>query len=118
MIQAFVTGNIGKDATLRQAGEGSVCGFSVASGKKVKGEEVTTWVSCSIWGKRGETLAQHLTKGKRVAVSGELSTREHDGKTYLELRVNEIDFMGGGNGERKPAAAPAPKPADDDGIPF
>lgn len=110
MITVFVTGNLGKDAVIRQAGKDNVCSFSVASSKKIKGEETVSWVSCSIWGKRGETLCQYLRKGGKVAVAGELSTREHDGKTYLECRVSEIDLMGGGNkSERK--AEPEPEPS-------
>lgn len=97
MIFATVAGNIGKDATMRQAGSDSVCSFGVASESKVKGQKVTTWVDCSVWGKRGEALVQHLTKGSRVTVVGELSTREHNGKTYLSVRVSEIALMGGGN---------------------
>ena len=34
-------------------------------------------------------------KGQQVAVSGELGTREHEGKTYLTCRVNTIDLVGG-----------------------
>jgi single-strand DNA-binding protein len=104
MISAVVTGNIGKEAELRDAGKDKVCSFSVASNSKVKGEKVTTWIRCSIWGSRGEKLAQYLTKGSRVAVAGELSTREHDGKTYIELRVNELDLMGGGEKKDRPAS--------------
>lgn len=96
MIAAVVTGNLGKSAEVKAAGGGTVCKFSIASNAKVKGEKQTTWVGCSIWGKRGESLAQYLTKGTRVAASGTLSMRTHDGKTYLELNVQEIDLMGGG----------------------
>jgi single-strand DNA-binding protein len=55
----------------------------------------TIWFDCSLWGKRGEGLAQYLTKGAKVAVSGELSTREHDGKTYLTIRADQVTLMGG-----------------------
>lgn len=96
MIFATVTGNLGKDAALRDVGKDNVCSFGVASEAKVKGEKVTTWVDCSIWGKRGESLCQYLTKGSKVTVVGELSTREHNGKTYLALRVSEIAMQGGG----------------------
>jgi single-strand DNA-binding protein len=96
MIIATVTGNLGKNAAIRDAGGTTVCSFGVASTAKIKGEKVTTWVECSIWGKRGENLAQYLTKGTKVAVIGELSTREYDGKTYLQVRVDQIDLMGGG----------------------
>lgn len=96
MIQVFACGNLTRDAVIRQAGNEDVCSFSIACNKKVKGEEKVLFLDCSIWGNRGGKLVQHLTKGKKVAVSGELSTREHDGKTYLQIRVNEIDFMSGG----------------------
>jgi len=96
VIFATVTGNLGKDAALRKAGQEQVCSFGVASETKVKGEKVTTWVDCSIWGKRGEALCQYLTKGSKVTVVGELGTRVHDGKTYLTVRVSEIAMQGGG----------------------
>ena len=104
MIQATVTGNIGKSATIRQAGNDNVCSFSIASNKKVKGEDVTTWIDASLFGARGEKLVQYLTKGTKVVAVGELSRREHEGKTYLSLRVSELDFMGGKRegGERAP----------------
>lgn len=99
MIISTVTGNIGKDAVLRNAGDQKVCSFSVASTDKVKGEDVTHWLDCSIFGRRGESLQPHLTKGKRVTVVGKLSTRIHEGKTYLQVNVNELDFGGGGKKE-------------------
>ena len=97
MFSATVTGNIGKNAELRQTqGGNSVLSFSVASNSKERGAEVTTWFDCSLWGPRGEKLAQHLTRGTKVAVSGRGGTREHNGKTYLTIQVSELDFMGGG----------------------
>ena len=111
MISATVSGNLGKDAETRNAGSGTVTNFSVASTARVKGEKVTTWVRCALWGKRGESLQRYLTKGTRLAVSGSLSTREHDGKTYLELEAHDVDLLGGGERDREPAARPAAKPA-------
>lgn len=93
MIQATVSGNVGKDAETREVGPDSVTSFNVASNRKVKGQETTTWVRMSIWGRRGQTLRQHIVKGTKVVACGELSTREYEGKTYLEMRVNELDFL-------------------------
>lgn len=93
MIQATVSGNLGKDAETREAGQDTVTSFTVASNRKAKGEETVTWVRGSVWGKRGEALRQYLVKGSKVVMCGELSTREYEGKTYLEMRVNELDFM-------------------------
>jgi single-strand DNA-binding protein len=122
MIVATVAGNIGKDAETRQAGKDTVTSFSVASTEKSGDKKTTTWVDCSIWGKRGSALAQYLTKGSSVSVVGGLSTHEHNGKTYLKLRVDHIDLLGGKGGGGAKQETPAPSsslPADDDDqIPF
>lgn len=98
MKNITIAGNIGKSAELRQAGNSQVAGFSVAvsNGR----DKDATWFDCSLWGTRGESLAQYLTKGSKVCVTGELKTREHDGKTYLKIDANDVTLMGksGGNG--------------------
>lgn len=90
-----VSGNIGKDAVVRKAGEQSVAGFSLAM-KSGYGEKAQTiWLDCSLWGKQAESgLVQYLKKGQFVVLSGELGTREHEGKTYLTLRVNDVTLGG------------------------
>jgi len=128
MIHATVIGNVGKDAELRDAGQTRVCSFSVASNEKRKGEDVTTWVRASVWGARGEKLAPHLLKGTRVAVAGSLATREHEGKTYLELRVDQLEFLSrksdGASANHSRQQKPAQRDDDDyarggdDDIPF
>ena len=121
MIIATVAGNVGKDAELRQAGGTTVCSFSVASSAKVKGQKTVTWIDVSIWGKRGESLQPFICKGGRVVVMGELTTREHQGKTYLQVRADQIELMGGGEGGTRQALpgieAGSGVDADDD-IPF
>ena len=122
MIAAVVTGNLGRDAELRDAGGTPVLSFSVASTRKSKGESVTTWVRCSLFGARGVSLAAYLLRGVKVACSGQLSTREHDGRTHIELRVDDVDLMGGGGGAgRQPAPGRAESDSSgtgDDEIPF
>ena len=123
-----IAGNVGKDAMTRTTqGGDKVTGWSVAVEERSGQDKRTLWFDCALWGKRGEALAQYLTKGTRVAVSGELSTREHEGKTYLTLRVAEVALMGGGRDDSRPAARgydqspqkPAPDAGDfDDSIPF
>ena len=90
-----VSGNIGKDAVVRKAGEQSVAGFSLAM-KSGYGEKAQTiWLDCSLWGKQAESgLVQYLKKGQFVVLSGELGAREHEGKTYLTLRVNDVTLGG------------------------
>lgn len=97
MKTVAIAGNIGKDAVLRTTQNGDkVLGWSVAVEERNGQDKRTIWFDCSLWGRRAEALAQYLTKGTRVAVSGELSTREHEGKTYLTIRANEVTLLGGG----------------------
>lgn len=98
MLNATIAGNIGKDAQTRNAGQTTVTGFNVAVEQRGKEGKKTQWIGCSLWGKRGDALVSYLTKGTRVAVAGELTTREHEGKTYLDLNVSDVTLMGGGQG--------------------
>lgn len=107
MFYATIAGNLGRDAELRNAGGTDVLNFSVAVQTGFGQREKTEWVGCAIWGRRGRSLAQYLTKGTPVTAIGEFSTREHEGQTYLEMRVQEIKLQGKmavGDGQ---AAAPA-----------
>lgn len=95
------TGRLGADGELRttQSGE-KVLGFRVANDVGFGDRKTTQWVDCSIWGRRAESLAPHLTKGKSVVVSGEVTLREYEKRdgtrgAGLSVRVAEIDFTGG-----------------------
>jgi len=95
MLVGTAAGNLGKDAETRQAGKDTVTSFSVATQRMVGKEKVTTWIDCSIWGKRGEGLAPYLKKGSTVSCTGELFSHEHQGKTYLKMKVDQIALLGG-----------------------
>jgi len=97
----MIAGNVGKDAVLRRTqGGDAVLGFSLAvdNGKDREGNKRdSTWYDCSIWGKRAESLERHITKGLKLAITGRPTAREHDGKAYLGVSVNELTFQGGGS---------------------
>lgn len=127
MKSLTIAGNIGKSAETRRTPNGdAVTSWSLAVEERKGSEKRTIWFDCSLWGKRGESLAPYLTKGGKVAVSGELSTREHDGKTYLTVRAEQVTLLGGGQDRDSDTARTAdraqrPAPAGlDDGsdIPF
>ena len=97
MKNVTIAGRIGRSAELRRTqGGDAVASFSVAVDDRTGKDKATVWFDCSVWGKRAESLTQYLTKGTAVAVSGELGTREHNGKTYLTVRVNDVTMLGGG----------------------
>jgi single-strand DNA-binding protein len=95
MKSIVIAGGIGRDAETKQAGNSKVTRFSVAVDDGWGDKRRTIWFDCDLWGDRGEKLAGMLTKGTKVAVSGDLSTREHNGKTYLTVRADNVTLMSG-----------------------
>lgn len=127
MQQLTIAGNVGKDAELRRTGNGdAVLGFSVAvdNGKDKNGNKRdSTWFDCSIWGKRAESLERYITKGTKVVLTGRPTAREHNGKAYLGISVNDLTLMGGNSqGEQRQDSYQAPQqPAQqgfDDNLDF
>ena len=90
-----VTGNLGKDAENRTTqGGDTVCSFSVASKQGYGDRATTNWFRCSVWGKRAQSLGPYLLKGQQVTVSGELEVEDYQGKTQLNIRVNDVALQG------------------------
>ena len=128
MKSITIAGGITRDAVHKMAGQNPLTSFSVAVSEGFGQNKRTLYFDCSLWGTRGEKLAEHLTKGTRVCVSGDLSTREHDGKTYLTVRVAEVTLMGGGDRDNRSEAPrndgygaggrPGARNELDDEIPF
>lgn len=97
-------GRVGNNAVTRHTGAGEpVTGFSLAVDSGFGEKKQTLWFDCTLWGKRGEKVAEFIKKGAQLGVSGELGTRIHEGKTYLTLRVAEVALIGS-KSEQKAAA--------------
>ena len=93
-------GRVGRDAQVRYTGAGkAVAGWSLAVDDGWGENKKTVWLDCSLWGDRADKLAPHITKGAQLGVTGSIGTREHDGKTYVTLRVSDVTLLGG-KGER------------------
>jgi single-strand DNA-binding protein len=95
-----IIGNLASDPDLKFLPSGAaVCNFVVASTPRVKkgdnyedGEAM--WVRCAVWRQQAENVAETLTKGTRVIVSGRLKVRsyEKDGvkRTSIEMDVDGV----------------------------
>ncbi len=122
-------GRIGRDAVTRftQAGK-AVTGWALAVDKGFGENKQTVWLDCSWWGERGQKVADFIKKGDRLAVVGEIGTREHDGKTYVTLDIRDVTLLGekkeGSTATQRPARqapqqnSPAQEFDDDSDIPF
>lgn len=130
--QVVLMGNLTRDPDLRQTPNGqSVCSFSLALNRSYKGsdgqwQEATDYVDVVAWGPLGERVAQYVTKGRPVLVSGRLQSRqwEQDGnkRTKVEIVAQDVTFLGGrgeGEGNGGGNSEPAPqskKPANKDVV--
>lgn len=106
MNSVTLLGNTTRDAEFKVSERGAgVLKFGLATNKKYKnsdGElvEDVQFHNCVLFGKRAESLSQHLAKGTKLLVQGELryGSYEKDGvKRYTtDIVVNEVEFCGGG----------------------
>lgn len=101
MNNLCATGRLAKDCESRFTAKGdAITAFSLAIDSGYGENKVTTWLNCSMFGKRGESVAPYLKKGGQVAVSGELTNREYTDKDgnkrfSLDLRINDLTLLGG-----------------------
>lgn len=124
-----VIGNLTADPELRFTPSGAaVANFTVASTPRMFDRQTNEWkdgealfLRCNIWREAAENVAESLTRGSRVIVSGRLKqrsfeTREGEKRTVVELEVDEIGpslkyatakvnkASRSGGGSRQPAA--------------
>ena len=98
-----VIGNLTADPELRFTPAGqAVANFTVASTPRVFDKQANEWkdgdalfLRCNIWREAAENVAESLTRGARVIVSGRLKqrsyeTREGEKRTVVELEVDEV----------------------------
>ena len=101
MNKVFFIGNLTRDPELRTtASSKSVCSFSIAVNRAFsnqQGEKVTDFFNIMVWGKLGENCAKYLSKGRKVAVMGEIQNRsyEKDGvkRTVTEIIASDVEFL-------------------------
>lgn len=91
MQNITISGNIGKDAELRDTRDSKVLSFNVGVKNGYGKEAGSVWYRCSLWGKAAEAFAGGLTKGTKVFISGELTHDEYEGKPQFNVRVGSID---------------------------
>lgn len=98
-----VVGNLTADPELRFTPSGAaVANFTVASTPRIYDRQSGEWkdgealfLRCNIWREAAENVAESLTRGARVIVTGRLKqrsfeTKEGEKRTVMEVEVDEI----------------------------
>lgn len=123
-------GHIGNEPELKKIGENDLLELNVANNVGFGDKRSTNWFRCSIWGKRAISLQPHLSKGKQVFITGQLTLREYtnaEGQKRIspDIRVGELEFFNTGHGadhqnssSSSAPATPASTPETEDDMPF
>jgi len=70
----ILIGNLGRDPEMRFTADGKpVTSFSMATSRKYKEKEETTWFRITVFGSQAESCNQYLKKGSKVLVEGRLN---------------------------------------------
>jgi len=104
--KVFLMGNLTRDPELRYTPSGTaVCEFGLAINRRwttPDGEkrEETCFVDCQMWGRRGEVIAEYLSKGKPLFVEGRLQLDQWEGKdgqrrSKMRVVADNFEFLGG-----------------------
>lgn len=101
MQSITITGRMGNDAEVRQAGDSNVCTWSVAVDQGFGDRKTTNWYRAEVWGKRSD-FASRAMKGDVVTVQGELIIDEYNGKPQYKVRANEFTFTTPGKRDDAP----------------
>jgi single-strand DNA-binding protein len=99
--QVIIMGRITKDLEIKQTPNGAaVLSFTVAVDRYSKTEEkAADFISCVAWNKTAEFIGKYFGKGRMIAITGNLRTRNFEDKNGVERYVTEVfvdkaDFTG------------------------
>ena len=101
--QITVVGNLVSDPELRYTPTGvAVANFRVSSTPRTFDRQANEWkdgdslfLTCNVWRQAAENVAESLTRGMRVIVSGRLrqrsyETKEGEKRTVYEVEVDDV----------------------------
>lgn len=96
MNSVYLTGRIVKEHELKMTNNGNqVLSFTLAVAKD---KENTYFINCVCFNKTAELLDTYTSKGSKILVEGNLSTRDYENKegkkVYVtEVLVNRVEFL-------------------------
>ena len=90
----ILIGRLTRDPEMKYLDNGTpVANFSVAVDRpftNAQGTKETDFIDCVAWRKLAETVVNHLTKGRLVAVEGRLQIRNYETQDGSKRKVAEV----------------------------
>lgn len=117
-----ITGYLSRDAEQRTTRDGTtITNLNVPVRQGFGEREQTNWFRVSVWGKRADFAAK-FRKGEFIAVTGDLTIGEYDGKPQYEIRASDFQTVRPAGRDESPARQQESRQsiADeiDDEVPF
>ena len=125
LSQTIVIGRLTADPNLRYTPSGvPVANFTLACDRdrdNAQGQKETDFYDCVVWRKQAEAAANHLSKGRLIAVTGRFQSRSYDTpegqkRKVWELHVYTFSFL-----DKRPdtgADSMGTEVQDDEDLPF
>ena len=119
MNKITLIGNLTHDPDVRSTPNGvTVCTFTIAVNRRFAsqgGERQTDFFRINAWRQLGDTCAKYLSKGRKVAVIGELQARLYDAKDgttrmSLDVSADEVEFLSPKQQDDAGSGYTAPRP--------
>lgn len=101
--RVILMGRITQDLEVRQTPAGaSVLSFTVAVERNFRGqngERQTDFINCVAWRQQADFIGRYFSKGRMIALEGNLRTRTYDDKNstrhyVTEVFVDNVSFTG------------------------
>lgn len=117
--KVILMGNLTRDVEVRTTANGqNVANFSLAVTRSWKGQDgqsqdQTSFINCVAWGKVGDIIAQYVSKGSPLLVSGRLDQRSYEDKDgnkrqAVEVVVEDFNFISGGRSDSQAGQSARP----------
>jgi len=126
MNKTILMGRLTRDVELKRTqSETAVANFTLAVNRKFAKDGEADFISIVAWGKTAEFCNNYFEKGRQVAISGRIQTRNYENKEGQKVYVTEVvaedvyfadSKKDNGSANTKPAEI---NPGDeDDELPF
>lgn len=109
MNKVVLIGRLTKDPELRfTPGSGmAIASLTLAVDRRIKkeGQPDADFINCVAFGKTAEVMAQYLSKGRLIGVSGNIRTGSYEAKDgtrkyTTDIAIDEFQFLEKGNGSK------------------
>lgn len=133
MNKVFLIGNLTRDPEFKKTpNDISVCTFSIAVNRRfasANGEREADFLNIVAWRGLADICAKYLGKGSKVAVAGEIRTRNYvnqqgDKRYVTEIQADDVQFLNSKRDSESDRTDAPPElssdftPLDDEELPF